>query len=69
MTVRNKFSICKKIKQIQNVKINLISKYLLIKTPTQINKNNKTKTRINIIDKNNIKLSNFSFILKSAIQY
>jgi hypothetical protein len=38
----NKCSICKKIKKIQNVKINLISKYLLIKIPTQINKNNKT---------------------------
>jgi len=71
MKIKNKCSKCKKIKQIQNVKINLISNYLLIKIPTQINKNNKTirfKTRINIIDENNIKLSNYSFILKEAIQ-
>ena len=72
MKIKNKCSKCKKIKQIQNVRINLVSKYLLIKIPTQINMNNKTirfKTRINVIDENNIKLSNYSFNLKSAIQY
>jgi hypothetical protein len=66
MKIKNKCSKCKKIKQIQNARINLVSKYLLIKIPTQINMNNKTirfKTRINVIDENNIKLSNYSFIL------
>jgi hypothetical protein len=72
MKIKNKCSKCKKINQIQNVRINLVSKYLLIKIPTQINMNNKTirfKTRINVIDENNIKLSSYSFILKSVIQY